>query len=372
MNQNASKMRVVTLVVVATLAAWGCSDVGDNTAVPAGDDASNGGLDSTVPGEDAPLQMTDAQGTSSSSGSGSSGGSGSDDSSTSPEDASAESSGSSSGETLDSGGADAEDATVLDTGVVDAGIDSTIADSGADAGPPEASVEAGPDATVDSGGTGSDAAPADTGTDAPPDTGSTGGGLAPCTTAGQTNCVKCGGNSKTTGPLANGLCTPTQAAFVQHDIAKGIATAPGNDPADTSCYDCLFQNSCLNDTRFGDTGRDCGDPAITSGTAVQCLAVISCVLGSATTAMPTCAGGNAPAAVNCYCGTAPEGTTCQGNPSSAINGVCDAPIAAGLGFSTQDGTDVTAHFTDGDKASGVADQIINCAVNSGCTAVCLQ
>lgn len=198
------------------------------------------------------------------------------------------------------------------------------------------------------------------------------GPLAPCTTAGQTNCVQCAGNNKTTGPLANGLCTATEALFVQHDIAKGVATAAGNDPSG-SCYDCLFQNTCLDDTRFADTGHDCADSAtITTGTAAQCMAVLTCVLGSSTASTPTCAGGAAPAAVNCYCGTAPEGTTCQGNPASAVNGTCDAQIAAGLGFATQDGTDVTSHFTDGDKAAGVADQIINCAVNSGCTAACLN
>ena len=189
-------------------------------------------------------------------------------------------------------------------------------------------------------------------------------GLLPCTTVGQTGCVKCAGNNKTTGTLANGTCTATQAQFVGYDIKSGKATAAGNNPAG-SCYACLFANTCLNDTQFSDTGKDCDDPALTSGTAAQCESVISCVLGSSTATTPTCAQG---AAVNCYCGTAPEGTTCQGNPAPAVNGVCDAVIAAGAGFMTQDGTDVTAHFTDGNTAAGIADQIFGCAVNSGCTA----
>ena len=215
----------------------------------------------------------------------------------------------------------------------------------AGAGSPDTGVDSGsPDTSTSDGGSEAAAGP-----------------LAPCTTAGQTNCVQCAGNNKTTGALANGLCTATQASFVQRDIDKGVATAAGNDPSG-SCYDCLFQNTCLDDTHFGDTGRDCGDSTITTGTAAQCLAVVSCVLGSSCSASTT---------VACYCGTAPENTTCQGNPASAVNGVCDAQIAAGLGFSTQDGTDVTAHFTDGDKAAGVADQIFNCAVNSGCSA-CLN
>ena len=368
MKPKASKGRLVAILSIGILAAMGCSDVGDNSASPSGNDAGGvSSLDSTVPGEDAPS----GEEASSSSGSGGSSGSGSDDSSGgSTEDASPVSGGSSSGETQDSGGegADAHDATVEDTSVVDTGIDSTIADSGADAHDAsgleagiEGGLDAGPDSSgPDGGGNVNEAGPADTGApDAPAETG--GGALAPCTTAGQANCVKCGGNSKTTGPLANGLCTATQAAFVQHDIDKGVATTPGNDPSG-SCYDCLFQSTCLDDTKFGDTARDCGDSTIATGTAAQCLAVISCVLGSSCSASTT---------VACYCGTAPENTTCQGNPASAINGACDGPIAAGLGFSTQDGTDVTAHFTDGDKASGVADQIFNCAVNSQCT-MCLQ
>jgi hypothetical protein len=185
--------------------------------------------------------------------------------------------------------------------------------------------------------------------------------LQPCTTVGQANCVKCGLNDKTTGSLANGVCTSTEAKFVQHDINKGKATGAGADPAG-SCYACLAANTCLDDTHFNDQNHECGDPAMTTGTTAQCGAVLDCILAS------SCSG---TATSVCYCGTADLLTTCQGNPANAVNGSCDAQIAAGLGFTTLDGTDNTAHFTDGDKAAGIADQIFNCAVNAGCTA-CLN
>jgi hypothetical protein len=124
-------------------------------------------------------------------------------------------------------------------------------------------------------------------------------------------------NDKTTGPLANGLCTPTEAAFVQHDIDKKVATAPGNDPA-SSCYACLYNNGCIDDTHFNDFNLECGDPTITTGTAAQCLAIVDCILGS------SCA-------------------------------------AQGLG----------GKFTDLTRAGGIADQIFNCAAIDNCTA-CLQ
>lgn len=374
MKRKAFKLHVATLLAFGALATWGCSDVGDNTTLPPVDNgSSDSSIDSTASGDDA-LGTNETSNSSSSSGSSSGG---DDSSGGSNGEASADGAGSSSGEMQDAEGADASDTGVADTGVpdtgiadtgiVDSGIDSTIVDSGMDAneassseaGGAEAGHDAGPDATVDGGG-GQEAGPGDSGgADAPTESGGGGGGLAPCTTSGQSNCVKCYGNNK--APIADGTCTPTEALIVQYDIDKGLAAAAGNAPAG-SCYDCLYQNTCLDDTHYADTGHECGDSTITTGTAAQCLAVISCVLSTSCSSQD---------AVACYCGTAPEGTTCQGNPSSAINGQCDAPIAAGLGFTTKDGTDVTAHFTDGDKASGVADQLFNCAVNSQCT-MCQQ
>jgi hypothetical protein len=200
------------------------------------------------------------------------------------------------------------------------------------------------------------------------------GGLVPCTTAGQTGCVKCYGNSLTTGSLANGLCTATEAYFVQHDIDKGYISAAGNDenvaaeatmdPTAMTCYQCLYDSTCIDDTHYNDTGHECADTAVTIGTAANCEAAISCVLAH------SCSG---TAISACYCGTAGLTTTCQGNPNSA-NGACDSQIATAVGFSTMDGTDVLAHFTDNNRAGGVANQIFNCAINGiyGSCTKCLQ
>jgi hypothetical protein len=196
--------------------------------------------------------------------------------------------------------------------------------------------------------------------------------LLPCTTAGQANCVKCAGNDGTHGGLTNGVCSQTEADFVAYDILTGKATAPGNDPAG-SCYACLYANTCLDDTHFGDTGRECSDTVITgpsgaggAGSADQtlCEAVISCVLGSSTSTTATCATSSIS---TCYCGTAPVLGTCGGS-ASAANGVCDTAIAAALGFPVADGTDNLAQFTTGTVAGGVANQIFNCAEGAGCSA----
>ncbi len=179
--------------------------------------------------------------------------------------------------------------------------------------------------------------------------------LAPCTT-GTTGCVACNGNN-------SGLCTPTEAALVAHDIAKGIATAPGPDPAN-SCYACLFDSGCIDDAVFADTGHECEDPLIT-GTAAECESVISCIFGS------SCASSQV---ATCYCGTATNGNggTCLGNPAPGpINGACSSVIAAGLGFPVTDGTDNMTNLDDTTRAAGKADQIFTCALVNACTA-CLQ
>jgi len=181
--------------------------------------------------------------------------------------------------------------------------------------------------------------------------------LAPCTT-GTAGCVQCQGN--TTGATAN-ECTPTEAAFVAHDIAKGKATAPGPDPSG-SCYACLLGGGCLDDTQFSDTGKECED-AIATGTTAQCSTVISCILGS------SCASS---AVSTCYCGTASVSGACQGNPAPGpINGACDTQISTGLGFALTDGTDNTKNLTDITRAAGRADQIFQCAQSNSCAA-CLN
>jgi hypothetical protein len=181
-------------------------------------------------------------------------------------------------------------------------------------------------------------------------------GLEACT-QNLDGCVECVGN-------LNGLCSKTEAAFVNHDIAKGIATKPGADPVG-SCYDCLWNNGCLDDTVFGDTGYECDDTGLTTGTALECHQVVNCILGS------SCAQSDV---ATCYCGTGDPNTTCWGDPAAVVNGACHPQIARGNGFTAfayKDGTDNITHIYDTDRAAGRADQIFACALTNACTA-CLQ
>ena len=180
--------------------------------------------------------------------------------------------------------------------------------------------------------------------------------LAPCTTAGQTNCVACQGST-------GGLCTATEAALVQHDITKGLATAAGNDPA-TGCYSCLFNAGGLDDVTFGDTGHECGDLA--SASQAACATTLSCILSTSCAYSGTYDGGAGTAnnVSDCYCGTAPTSGTCT---SGGANGPCDAQEAAGLGFAESDGLDILKNFTATTLSSGVANNILQAAISNSCT-----
>jgi hypothetical protein len=352
-------------VKCVVFAAWvagvlaGCTDVGDNTDLPtpdaAADDTGSGidvAQDATSPnegGQDATLESSSVE--------------------TGVEDTSAGDSSVEDGTLAESSAEDTsvadtfvedtfvEDTAVEDTGHLDAGVedagmqDSTVADAGAD-GPETDSAVA--DATEHD-------SPADSPGDAPSDAPAvdSGGPLAPCTAKQPTGCVECQGNSFPPSPTT--LCTPTEAALVQHDIQRGLATAAGPDPAG-SCYSCLEQAGCLDDHEFADKGHECEDFAGATGQA-QCESVLQCILGS------SCASS---AVSICYCGTAGVSTACQGDPAPGpINGACATAIAAGLGFPVTDGTDNTKNLTDTTKAAGVADQIFQCAQSNGCSA-CLQ
>jgi hypothetical protein len=177
-----------------------------------------------------------------------------------------------------------------------------------------------------------------------------------CTVAGQTGCIECQGNG-------NDLCTATENQLVAHDVAVGKATAPGPDPAG-SCYTCLLNGGCIDDTVFGDTGRECQDfgGATFNGTssAMLCENTVACIFGT------KCASGGSLAA--CYCGTA-TGALCQGNPAPGpINGACASQIAAGLGFPLNDATDVFKGFIDPTKPAGRALEIFTCAQTNNCSA----
>ncbi len=224
------------------------------------------------------------------------------------------------------------------------------------------------DASAPETGTTAEASAPETGTTAEasaPETGTT-SALAPCTTAGQANCVKCEGNETGTG-ANGGLCTPTEASFVQKDITGGLATVAGDDPAN-GCYSCLFNAGCIDDTAFGDVNHECGDP-LTAGTASECLATESCFIST------SCAWGGslASSAVGtCYCGTAPSSGSCNNSaPTGGANGACDTQIATGNGFAVDDGHNNLVNLTNPALASGKADQIFQCALSNSCD-MCLH
>jgi hypothetical protein len=198
------------------------------------------------------------------------------------------------------------------------------------------------------------------GADAMPD-----GGLGPCTSKNPIHCVQCQGNISGDGGNEAGLCTPTEANFVQHDIDLQIATDAGPDP-NGGCYSCLFSESCIDDTEYGDNGHECEDGTfviVGNTTVADCETAIQCILGS------SCATGGV---AGCYCGDAGLETTCQGNPAvGPINGACAQQIATGLGFQLTDGTDVTNNFTSLGLAAGRAIQLFVCAAVDNCTA-CFQ
>jgi hypothetical protein len=357
--------------LLATFVAWSiaaCSDVGDSSAVPGGGEGGSSGLDATSGGH-ADSSSSSSGGTDDGAPQATNDGAPSDSSEHDAEsedvaapglDATGEDVASPDVESQD---VESQDVESLDAGATDVQSEGAAADAGdaaaADATAGDALDDAAQDAQDAPGevADGSDAADA---ADAELDATDGGGPLAPCTQSNPTGCVQCQGNIDA-GANTN-LCSPTEAQFVRHDIAKGIATAPGPDPA-AGCYTCLLGGGCIDDTQFNDTGHECEDPFATFGTAAECESVITCILGSscATTAVSTC-----------YCGTAGVSTACQGNPAPGpINGACDTQIAAGLNFPVTDGTDNTKNLTDITRAAGKADQIFQCAQSNGCTA-CLQ
>jgi hypothetical protein len=169
--------------------------------------------------------------------------------------------------------------------------------------------------------------------------------LAPCTKVGQPNCVACNNGS------ANSLCTPTEAAIVARDIAKGYVTAATASGPTNGCYSCLEGASALDDAT--DTGLECGDT--TNPTA--CLTTLNCILSS---------GCEATGANVCYCGTAPVSTTCNVDGTGAANGTCAAQIAAGFGTAVTNGHTILGEFTVKTQPSGGADGIAQRAISNGC------
>jgi hypothetical protein len=257
----------------------------------------------------------------------------------------------------------AQDSTVMgeDTGVAeDSG---TATDTGApDSGEPVDSsgpVDSGP---LDSGEPVDSSGPVDSGvpdandggevdSNAPVDAGSDGKSpaLAPCTTASQTDCVQCQGST-------GGVCTPTEAAFVQYDITQGYATAPGAD-GPNACYTCLVSKLGLDATTNPLSGSlECGDLTGTGDTgSADCLATVNCIIGSSCASVATNA---------CYCGTQAVSGACS---TAGGNGVCAAQEAAGLGLSVTSGQAILEAYGSTTLSSGVANNIFQAALSNGCT-----
>ncbi len=203
--------------------------------------------------------------------------------------------------------------------------------------------------------------------------------VAPCAASGP-NSVRCQAST-------NGVCTPTEAVIVAHDILKN-GQGPGVN-TNGSCYTCLIANACLDGSGAGPapagngsglavTNSECGDPngvglnppfdnpnASTSNPA-NCLSALTCALTS-NSANPAseCSLSQLPASVsNCYCG-ANTGSLCLSSPASAI-GVCASTIDTDIG--STDPTTVLSHFTDPTfSPGGVGLAILNCGLTAPAT-----
>jgi hypothetical protein len=347
--------------LAAALAAPGCTDVGDSSAVPGiggvNEDGSTASDDDAASFEDGSLEGGGATTALADSG---------EIDSAAPEDDDA-GGGEDTGvieaaSSEDSGESDAEapDATIADSGPADTGSSDDVGSGAVEAGP-DGEAGSGMDAGQDSGST----------TDAGQDSSSgsdSGGALAACTTATQTSCVQCQGS-------AGGVCTPTEALLVQYDITKGYATAAGADSAN-GCYTCLLDKQGLDDIlHAGDTGAECGDVAAegtftAQGAAAACLTTLSCILTTscATAALYLGDAGKNDAVSDCYCGTSPTSGACT---TGGANGPCDGQEAAGLGFAESNGLAILENFTTETLPSGQANFLIQYALSNGCS-MCLQ
>ncbi len=228
------------------------------------------------------------------------------------------------------------------------------------------------DAVVDTG-------TADTGT-------GSGGSVTACTTA---PCATSGANSVQCPASANGVCTPTEAIIIAHDILKNGQAA--GVPKPTSCYSCLVLNACLdssggafpagNGSGVGISNSECGDPSgagnsppfdnvnvsgATAAATQQCLDALTCTLTSnGANPASECSFSQLPPSVgNCYCG-AHTGSSCLSSPAAPI-GVCASIIDTDIG--STDPTTVLARFTDtAYSAGGVGLAILDCALTAPAT-----
>jgi hypothetical protein len=286
-------------------------------------------------------------------------------------------------------GADAV-ATESDAGSENDAADATLEGDAGEGGP---ATDAGEDAkTPDSGSDASADAAAnhDAGSDA------SGGARSACTTA---PCAPSGPNSVTCSPGGNEVCTATEAAIVNGvDIPKGLLTGGQLNPCDpnmgvcaetTSCYACLVNNDCIDDTVNPDVNKECEDLPSGSSDVLDgvtsndqgCLNVEACWIASGCVDQTS--------AAPCYCGTQ-TGTECLSNPG---NGPCVGQVIDGLGNIAGDtcsgvptaaptasgtavcedtassATTVSVDFTDTTRPTGRVYGIFSCAYNN-CWPMC--
>jgi hypothetical protein len=189
----------------------------------------------------------------------------------------------------------------------------------------------------------------------------------------------CAANQVTCGNNANGVCTPTEAPFVQLDLNSGAVSAAGDatlaDPT-TACFACLNNFGCVDNALAHVANKECEDFGATTyanatatvPAAATCDAVISCITGSAGAACASSGNG-----INfCYCGTGGgPSSQCQGANASAVNGNCINQEVAGFPYAKTDASDILSHYGTNADPSGRANNVFACAVSNSCSA-CLQ
>ena len=199
--------------------------------------------------------------------------------------------------------------------------------------------------------------------------------LSACTSAAQVtacatdNCVPCGTAAT---PAA---CTKTEALFVGIDIANGgqVACTPATA---TGCYGTMVAKSCLDHGHI--TGKECDDLGTNTFTAANgnaapavttCLATLTCETGSAGASCAT----NAQGITTCLCGAANEPVlTCSALSSvTSFTGACDSLELNGFGppnvTAPASPSAIITNYTDTSEPSGMANNIVNCAVNNSIT-----
>ena len=227
-----------------------------------------------------------------------------------------------------------------------------------------------------------------------------GSGLTACTTAGQTECVACPNEP-------NGVCTQTEAMFVQLDIKANLVGATTLDAGGLSadaaaaaantdgglsdystklpsksgnCLSCLVAATCIDNPSRDVKNRECDDftSDFTAGNGAKgtqasaCLAVLGCMLAPAGQGCAANPQGDS----FCYCGPAGFAgvgpAACVANGAIA-NGPCFTQEVNGFAYPEVDSLDILNAYTDqsGSNPAGIVNQIMVCAQGNGCSA-CFQ